>query len=434
MARVKNARRIGIVAAAAIGIFSVAAPGWAQSTADRLASLYVADGAVPSGQVSLTQYTDDTTDAGRADAYVAQKPDAAPRDKPAPKPAPRSDTLATMFDRGTRLAGTPNMFGDFLNLGGQVTVQDFSSTASASLPLAGGARRVKIAENNSSLPQDRVYFMYNHFENALQADASTFSGGLPRSTAVDRYTVGLEKTFSDQAWSAELRMPFTSQFAYQATGYDVSGGQIGNLALILKRKIYENECTVIAAGMGLDFATGSDASGTVFTTNWHVHNQAMHLMPYLGMLRKPNDCFFWQAFLQIDIPLNGNTVDYNDTGLGPGSLGKVDDQTLLYADLELGYWLHRNPCAHSLTGLAAVLEFHYTATMQDADLLTGSIGPASYTFGNTANCVDQVNATIGLHAEFANRTLCRVGVVFPLSWGDNRSFDSEVQVQLERRF
>jgi hypothetical protein len=418
-------------------MFAAVESARAQSTAEKLAALYNTDGAGQNGDVRLTQYADDTTDAGTADAYVARmaEPAAKPKPKPAPRPAPRSDTLAGMFDRGTGLAGTPNMFGDFLNLGGQIVVDDMIAGAHAAAPLLGGARRVKICENNSSLPQDRVYFMYNHFENALVADASQFVvDPARRGFAVDRYTVGLEKTFRDQLWSAELRMPFTGQLDFQTTNFSTTGGQIGNLALILKRKIYENECTVMAAGLGLDFPTGSDAYGHVNITDWRIHNQAVHLAPYIGLLRTPNDCFFWQAFLQIDVPLNGNAVDYDDLYTGAGRFGILDDQTLLFGDLELGYWLYRNPCACRLTGLAAVLEFHYAATLQDADIVTGAGTMTSFAFGNAANRVDETNVTVGLHSEFANRTLCRVGAVFPLSWGDNRSFDTEVQVQLERRF
>jgi hypothetical protein len=42
--------------------------------------------------------------------------------------------------------------------------------------------------------------------------------------------------------------------------------------------------------------------------------------------------------------------------------------------------------------------------------------------------------TVGLHAEVACNTLVRVGGVFPLVSRDDRCFESEVQVQVERRF
>ena len=45
-----------------------------------------------------------------------------------------------------------------------------------------------------------------------------------------------------------------------------------------------------------------------------------------------------------------------------------------------------------------------------------------------------VDLTIGLHAEFSRQTLVRVGASFPLGADPNRTFDSELLVQLERRF
>jgi hypothetical protein len=45
-----------------------------------------------------------------------------------------------------------------------------------------------------------------------------------------------------------------------------------------------------------------------------------------------------------------------------------------------------------------------------------------------------LNLTVGLHTEILNRTICRVGGVLPLRTGDDRAFDAEVQIQLERRF
>jgi len=104
-------------------------------------------------------------------------------------------------------------------------------------------------------------------------------------------------------------------------------------------------------------------------------------------------------------------------------------------DLEIGRWLYRNPRAPWLSGVACVVEFHYTTTLQDADSVTAIVGLDSLTFGNSANRMDVPNLTVGLHGEIADRTLLRVGGVFPLDDdADDRFFDAELQVQVERRF
>jgi hypothetical protein len=370
-------------------------------------------------------------------------PPPAPEERPAP-PAP--DLLASMFNTpgesrySERLAGTPNMFGDlFNNLGGSVLVLTSAfDTTQADIPLAAGCRRAKIAEDDKALPQNRVFFLYNHFQNALSNQSDVTGFLVPHNLPVDRYTLGIEKTLFDEVWSVELRMPLAGRSEYDTPEFGIWGGSVGNLAVILKRLIYQSDTAAVAVGLGIDAPIGSDANGFADdysnTTFFTVHNQAVHLAPYAGFLRAPNCRLFYQGFVQCDVPLNGNRIDYTDS-VDSGTIGVLNEQNLLYVDFSAGYWLYRNCCAPWFTGLAAVAEVHYTTALQDADVVA-KVGypPPRLIFSNFANRVDVVNLTAGLHAEIARDTVCRVGGVFPLSRGDDRSFDGEVQVQLEHRF
>jgi len=47
---------------------------------------------------------------------------------------------------------------------------------------------------------------------------------------------------------------------------------------------------------------------------------------YVAFLRTPNDAYFYQGFLQVDVPLNGNSVLLPTLGT---SLGRLNEQTLL---------------------------------------------------------------------------------------------------------
>ncbi|MGA2062552.1 MAG: hypothetical protein ABSG67_18885 [Thermoguttaceae bacterium] len=360
-----------------------------------------------------------------------------------PQPNPVSSIFGGNAPPAEHLAGTPNMFGDFFNnVGGSVSV----ASGFADLPLAAASRRVKIAEDDNALIQDRVFFLYNHFEDALQMGTSTLFPvtRTERSFSVDRYTFGLEKSLNC-CWSIELRMPLAGQTEFQTPDFGISGGSTGNLAVIVKREIYESDDTTVAVGLGIDTPTGSNVEGYASiispkTNYFTVHNDAVHLLPFIGFVSAPNHRFFYQGFAQVDIPTNGNRIDYinafGTTIVNSGTYGILNEQNLMYLDLSGGCWLYRNPCACGLTGLAALLEFHYTTTLQNTDVVEQTAYPPPFliTFENFANRVDIVNLTVGLHAEFANRTLCRVGGVFPLCSGDNRSFNSEVQVQVERRF
>jgi hypothetical protein len=326
------------------------------------------------------------------------------------------------------------MLGDFFDQGAQVWSPG-NRTALADLPTAGGGRRVKIAENNKALPMDRCYFMYQHFHNALDANPNVLAPGFGRAFSVDRYTVGLEKTFLNHCWSVDVRMPFSSDYGMATDGFAVEGGEIGNLAIIVKRLLVANECGAVAAGMGIDVPTGSDVSGTVAPVDFKLHNDAVHLSPYVGFLYVPTCRLFCLGFAQVDVATGGNRVDYVDTPQSAsGTFGELTEQTLLYLDLSTGYWLYRNPCGSGLTGLASVVEFHYTSTLQDADVVSGAVAGADFQFGNLLNRVDVVNLTVGLQAEVCNRTSLRVGGVFPLDDNPERPFDAEFHVSLDRRF
>jgi hypothetical protein len=81
-----------------------------------------------------------------------------------------------------------------------------------------------IADNNSPIPQDRVYYRYNYFNHAEQLSTLTnvtvpspelAIGGTSRLSAVrsfdvNQQTFGAEKTFLDGLFSAEVRVPFST--------------------------------------------------------------------------------------------------------------------------------------------------------------------------------------------------------------------------------
>jgi len=370
-----------------------------------------------------------------------QGPEAARSLQPEPQPADDAADTATPPPRSpyrspiVRLASVPNMFGDFFNQGGQLRAVGGGTPALMDTPLAGGSRRVKIAENNKPLPMDRYYFMYNHFHNALEAKPNLNVPGLLRRTSVERYTIGLERMFLDGLWSAEIRMPFTDSYGMSVPKFTVSGREIGNLALSLKRLLAAGPTGSLVVGLGIDVPTGSNVTGRVVSANYTMHNQAVHLSPYVGLLTLPNDRVFYQGFLQVDVAANGNRIDYTSTfPVTSGTFGKLTEQTLLHVDFSAGCWLYRNPRAPMLTGLASLLEFHYTTTLEDAQVLSGTVGPSSFQFGNLLNQIDVVHLTVGLHGELAGNTTLRVGAVFPLQNSLDNPFDAEVQVSVNRRF
>lgn len=246
--------------------------------------------------------------------------------------------------------------------------------------------------------------------------------------------MGFEKTFLDERWSVELRMPFFGKTEFDSQLLNFHDDHVGNLAIILKRLVYRSDDLAACIGLGIDTPTGSNVYGRAIGTDFTIHNDAVHLMPYTGFLYTPNR-FFCQGFLQLDVAANGDRIDSHDPIFSLTGSDVYNEQTLLYSDIQVGYWLYRNRCARLLTGLAPLVEFHYTSTLQNTDV-TPLVAPVPFTIQvtNPANRVDMVNMTTGVHAEFARHTFCRVAGVFPLSQQDNRAFDGELQIQLERRF
>jgi hypothetical protein len=390
-------------------------------------------------------------------AAGAAAPPAAPATEPQQSPPQQSPPVDW-------LAGTPDFFGDFFRVGSQLAFyvpSDHPTSGVLDLPLAGGSPRLSVAENNGTLSQDRIYFLYNHFQNALTDNmGGSLAGCLPQALGLDQYTLGFEKSFLDRTWSVELRMPLVGANDFTATnlagsggvgnlgdnggvgqvppnpGAEVAGGNVGNLAVVVKHRIYESDTCAAAIGLGIDTPTGSDVQGHLFAADFVVHNQAVCLVPFIGFLKKPGEDFFYQGFLSVNVPINGNRIEYCDQGNGWATLGTLDESTLLQLDLEAGRWLYRNPAAVALTGFATVVELHYTTSLQNADHVGGVIpsNGVQWQFGDVANRADILDLTIGLHGEFAGHTLCRVGLALPLQTGANRCFDSELEVQLERQF
>jgi hypothetical protein len=387
----------------------------------------------------------------------------APQSSQDPTPNAASDAARTGASRATRpsarssyarLARAPNMFGDSLGSGGQLAenaaiffipaggnqvIECRCGTGDAmDLPGIGGGV-LKVGENNKPLPMDRVYFVFNGFQNAL-----TVGQPVPRDLNISRYTVGLEKTFADGLWSLNVGMPFTNSLDINTTAFTVDSDSIGNLSLFLKRLAYSDDTSAISAGLGISLPTGSDLAiqthqfnpirAQTDFQNILVQNQAVHLVPYVGYLSMPSDDWFYQAFLSFDFAANGNRVD-----LGPATVGRLNQQNLMHVDLSLGRWLVQVPDAYYLRGVAAVAELHFTSTIQSTDRVifptqpdTGPLINAQLT--NLANQTDMLNVTGGFQMQIGEMSNLRVAGVAPLQERPYREFDFEIQVSFNRNF
>jgi hypothetical protein len=375
--------------------------------------------------------------------------------------APEPTGQVRRSTRGSRqanvgLASVPNMFGDLA--GATSIVQTESNALSAinggsefskgtiNLPMAGGGSRVgKISENDSPIPRDRIFFNYNHFQNVIQlSETPSFPPGpsVMRQEPIDRYTMGFEKTFLDGWTSVEVRMPLQGTIDAQLQTVGLNSNSVGNLTVVLKSLLYMSYATAVGAGMAIETPTGSDAFVRFSTANLQFQNQAPHLLPYIGFVWSPGDPrwgwgsgLFLSGFAQIDINASSNSIDVLGPNHAPlGTLGKLTDQNLGFLDIAAGYWVYRDPDAPRLTGIAAVTELHYTTTLQNADQISGNVNGTSILLNATGNRFDILNGTIGVQFLIFDASSLRIAGVFPLGGEERRLFDSEVQVQFNRRF
>lgn len=332
----------------------------------------------------------------------------------------------------SRFSRTPDIFGDsFIPVSANIDVATLigmtapnTTFVDTDLPLGGGMRRFK-NEHARALPTDRVFFLYNHFHNALRFQTQNSS----TTDSVDQFTFGFERTSDDGQWSFELRMPFSGDVDLAGDGVSVQSNGVGNLVGTLKRLLYSDSTFAAALGLAVVVPTGSDSSVTFRNSNARIdfENEAVHLLPYLALQSSPDDNWFFHAFCQVDVAANENGVSL--VGNGFTDSDSLADQTLLYLDASAGYWWYQSTDDSGLTGLASVLELHYTTTLNDADtaVLNGAF------IGNSENRYDVLNLTAGVHSEWSGNTAVRVAVVVPLD-RDERFFDSETQVSVIRRY
>jgi hypothetical protein len=441
--------RISLIAvglAALVGLSCVAASVYAQDSAvARLLDERYDPAMLAADEDTLIR---DNFDVEQAALWLQQ-----PAGQPA---APSLDSAARRTTRGSRqanvgLASVPNMFGDCacgttaiitaIGPGGQITDSQFR------LPAVGGARTGKMADNDIAMPVDRIFCSYSHFSDAfmMHTQQSFPQPGplLSRQEPIDRYVMGVEKTFFNQMTSIEVRMPFSGSFNATLPGLAVDNGNFGNMAVILKGLVWQGQNLGIGTGMAIDTPTGSSILSHVNGTNLRILNDAVHLLPYLGFLYAPGDPqwgwgngLFVTGFMQIDTAANGNRVQFTGpNNSNPTTIGKYNEQDLMYLDLSVGYWLYRNPYAQRWTGFAVVNEMHYTTSLARPDLVAGATGGTGLTVTNPNGHIDVTNYTIGVQALMYDLSSLRVCGVFPLgSRTDSRFFDAELQVQFNRRF
>lgn len=300
---------------------------------------------------------------------------------------------------------------------------------------------VKMTENVSPLPRDRVYMNYSYFKNAF------FSPQLKAD--VNRFMPGFEKTFLDGWTSIEVRAPFAatldatqSQDPLAPSG--ISGDravEFGNMSAIFKTVLDYGETWAITGGTQVMVPTASDVTirseqGPASQDRVFIENQSTHVMPFLGAVWAPSNRFFAQGLLQVDVDANGNPVWANtlrqDEIVVPGNFaGRLNYPTFLYVGLGTGYWIYQDNSRHaSLTGIAPLFEVHVNQALEESDVICFQ----EYTLGNELGVTSLVNSLVGVNFEWGQRSTLTFAYTTPIGGGVDRWFDGELRAMYNWRF
>jgi len=321
----------------------------------------------------------------------------------------------------------PNIIGDFFGSAGSTltfnpgSLPAFSGTGAMVTvpnPSASVVGRQKLAENTSPIPRDRVFINYSYFDDVPLQDSGV---------GVNRITPGFEKTFLDGMASFQVQVPMATTLDNDVTLFgstDDDDFQLGNINLALKGILHQTDTCMFTTGLAVTLPTADDLSSRT-TSGAEVvrsENEAVHLLPFLGMAMADPEGLFVQGVLQLDIDPNGNEILIND-GSRLRSLGNLEDPTFLYADLSVGYWLMRDRSAPYVTGVAPVLELHYNRSLESSDTLSG---PGGSQVGSETD-IEVLNLVFGTTFELCSSSTFTLGYSTPLTTRD-RQFDGEFRL------
>ena len=352
------------------------------------------------------------------------------------EPIPPSDALVSpgpgfLFDGGTATytdnrTNTTAQDGSYANL--STFLVEYSYTNSISdggdgngRPLPGpgvATRRVKLSENFSPEVRDRCFLSYNFFNDAF-ANLGDIS----------RYTLGVERQLVDRIFSFEARLVMAGTYGstQDLDQKESRDFELGNAALISKFALLRTERLLWSGGVGVTLPTADDSrfyrgSEELF----RVENESFHILPFTALLMKINRNTAMQAYLQLDVAANGDSVFGNLAGGPLPKLGVFTDSTLITTDVAFSRTVYRGQRQSVLQKLIANAELHYTGTLQPSDFV--SDGTLTYT--NLKRNFNVVNATAGMHFVLNNDLVVTPAMSIPLRSGLDEQFDYEAIVQV----
>jgi hypothetical protein len=346
-------------------------------------------------------------------------------------PGPSAHAFAPDFS--PQCVAPPMMFGDMFfgglrsprtGVAGNVP----GNGAGLLLPEPGGfSRYTRVSESNSPVPQDRVFFSYNFLSGVQSGSAN-----------VNQFTFGLEQTFLDGHASVQVNVPFAStldSLQFIDTGTGGTKTEFGNVSVWLKALLYHNEALALSAGLGVNTPTADDVR--VFAAHGdalqvaRVHNDAVHLNPFVGAVYTGGHRYFVQGFSQVDFDPNGNGVAVATGGGGLTRVGRFYAPTLFYIGGGAGFVLVVDD-GHSclVRRITPMVELHYTTDLGGANSLSGG----GLALASRVASVDSLNLVAGTNFTLGPKASLNVGFGMPLIGDTDRQYNWQALLQLNLLF
>ncbi len=269
-------------------------------------------------------------------------------------------------------------------------------------------RGLKISENQSPRPQDRIYFSFNYFQGVNDAVNQKLQAPIGY-TQVFRYIGGFEKTFLDGQGSIGIRAPLdsvtaTSNVPPRFGNYGGTSTAVGDVGIYAKYILLEDRQSgnLLSGGLAISPPTGPGkfAGFNSFASITHTTT----FQPFLGYIYNVNR-FYIHGFTAIDVPANSQDV------------------TLLYNDVGFGYFLIRPDPNSALDPLISMVAPTFEVHITDPLNHRGALNPR-----DPVGMTDIVNLTYGLSIGIYSKTLLTFGIVNPVT--SPKPFDFEAMAFL----
>lgn len=179
-------------------------------------------------------------------------------------------------------------------------------------------REFKIAENQSPIPQDRVFFGFNYYNNVNRDLNKVFDVPF-HGVQIYRYTSGFEKTFNQGMGSFGLWLPLNNVFARRNEANVPTGGDstaLGNLTIFLKHVLAYDSASGSLASAGIAVSPRT-APRPFAGAPFLLASNTTTIQPFFGYFLNSKKVYL-QGFEAIDVPADANqpTMIYNDVGIG----------------------------------------------------------------------------------------------------------------------